>query len=340
MTEKTRLTKTLAKEKTERPPVICPGGMMSAAVTEVLLGLTENHFSQAGAMAQAAREVNRQIGFENLGVPFDMTVEAEEFGAAVDLGDAGCEARVTAYNPLPLRDALKQWKSGNIASLRSKAVLDAIAQLKNDDVAVIGNVTGPVSIATSIYEPVDIFKLYRKDPELLRDFFAVINDYLIDFSRRMIRAGADVIAMCDPTSTGEILGAKNFKAFSVPLYRDFAAAMHQKGIPVILHICGSAGNIIKEMDQTGADALSFDSAVSISSAKREAKTPIMGNVSTVLLSAGKPESIKTTTRYTLGSGVDILSPACGIGMETRVENLRALVDAGKTSEPIKREMKH
>lgn len=329
MDEKRRLLNVLSRERVDRVPVICPGGMMSAAVTEVLFDVQANHFADAEAMAQTARNVRERIGFEDLGVPFDMTVEAEELGASVDLGSRTIEARVTGYLDEPLRDAVARWRAGDIRTVRSPAVIEAIKKLKDDASPVIGNITGPVSVLTSVYEPIDIFRLYRRDPEMIRAALAAVTDYIKHFAREMVRAGADVIAMCDPTSTGEILGAKNFAEFSVPLYREIALETHREGAPLILHICGDAGKVISLMDETGADALSFDSIVSVQRAKAEAKTPIMGNVSTLLLASGRPEGIANATRGAIDKGVDIAAPACGIGMETSILNLQAMIEEAR-----------
>lgn len=326
MNNKERLYKVLNREKADRPPVVCPGGMMSPAVTEALQQISENHFEDADAMAEVAARIYEQIGFENYGVPYCMTVESEEMGAKVDRGSKKTEARVTGYSEVPLELAIKKWSSGEIEVKRSRIVLDAISKLKNDKIPVVGNITGHISVATSIYEPIDIFKLFRKDPALMRKYLGMINDYLKAYAHDMVKAGADVIAMSDPSSTGEILGVRNFAAFSVPVYKDLVNYIHKLGVPFILHICGSAENIIAEMEKSGADALSFDSVVSIAKAKALTQTPVMGNVSTFLLSSGTKEKIKTATEFAIKSGADIAAPACGIGMETSIDNMRTMVE--------------
>ncbi|MDR1061474.1 MAG: hypothetical protein LBL83_09780 [Clostridiales bacterium] len=94
---KERLARKLRGEGAERAPVICPGGMMNAAVVEVMERtghtLPEGH-SDAGIMAALARGVSRLTGFENYGVPFCMTVEAEALGSEIDLGSLNCEPKI------------------------------------------------------------------------------------------------------------------------------------------------------------------------------------------------------------------------------------------------------
>jgi len=92
-----RLLGVLGKKLVDRPPVICTGGMMNAAIVEVMqktgLTLPEAHFSGA-RMAALAEAVSEHTGFENIGVPFCMTVEAELFGSRIDHGTLACEPKI------------------------------------------------------------------------------------------------------------------------------------------------------------------------------------------------------------------------------------------------------
>ena len=94
-----RLLATLGKRPTDRPPVICTGGMMNAAIVDVMEKtghtLPEAHFSGA-KMAALAEAVTELTGFENIGVPFCMTVEAEMFGSRIDHGSLACEPKIRA----------------------------------------------------------------------------------------------------------------------------------------------------------------------------------------------------------------------------------------------------
>jgi MtaA/CmuA family methyltransferase len=142
----------------------------------------------------------------------------------------------------------------------------------------------------------------------------------------MVKAGADVISISDPTATGEILGPRNFQKFAVPFYQDIIQALHREGIPVILHICGNAHNIIESINAVNADAVSFDSVVNMKVARESLKTGLMGNVNTQLLHTGEKEKILSITRNAILSKVDIVAPACGLSMATPVSNLRAMTE--------------
>jgi len=325
MNEKERLLNTLKGEEVDRPPVICPGGMMNAAVTELLSDIKSNHNTDLDAMVTTAMKVREVIGFENYGVPFCMTCESEPLGVVISEGDKYCEPRIVEYNDSSIEDIMNEFKVNPRVDGRMPTVLKAIARLKNDEIPVIGNITGAISTATSIIDPLILFKMLRKDPEKAYKFIEYVNDYLIEYAKEMVSAGADVIVIADPTATGEILGKKNFDKFVMPMYERLLKAMKEVDTPVIIHICGDTKTIIDSLNTLEVNALSFDSLVSLGFAKSQINKKLMGNVSTLLLQDGPIDRIITATENAIDSGVDILSPACGLGMCTPINNLKSMI---------------
>ncbi|MBM7625040.1 uroporphyrinogen decarboxylase family protein [Sporohalobacter salinus] len=326
MNSKQRLLKVLKGEQVDRPPVICPGGMMNAGVTELLTDIEENHNVDPDAMVEVAEKICDLTGFENYGVPFCMTVECEPLGIELDMGSKTVEPRVTEYNQGKIEEIMENYEVDPKQDKRMPVVLDAISRLKNDEVPVIGNITGHVSTATSIIDPLMGIKMIRKQPERIYDFFEYINNYLIEYAEEMIKAGADIIAVSDPTATGEILGSDNFEKFAVPFYRDLVKAVHDLDVPVIIHICGDAKTILDSLNLIGADAFSFDSRVNMKFANSKLETGLMGNINTQLLHTGEKNKIISITNNAINSGVDIVSPACGLSMATPIDNLKAMTD--------------
>jgi MtaA/CmuA family methyltransferase len=326
LNEKERLLKILKGKDVDRSPVICPGGMMSACVTEILEGIEGNHNLDYTAMAQASRKIYTGTGFENYGVPFAMIVEAEPLGAKVQIGDKLVEERVIEYNSNPLEEIMDTYSVIPRNENRMNIVLNAIGELKNSKVPVIGNITGHISTATSAVDPLVILKMLRKDPERVYSFFKFINNYLIEYAKESINAGADVIVISDPTATGEILGGKNFSRFAVPLYKEIIDTIHSFNVPVIVHICGNANTIIDGLNSINADGYSFDSMVNMRHAKSMLSGRLMGNVSTQLLHNGEKDKIISITKNCIDSGVDIISPACGLSMGTSMDNLKTMTD--------------
>lgn len=331
LTEKERLLAALAKGEVDRPPVVCPGGMMSAATTAVLNSKADYHTDPA-AMADVAEAIRETSGFENLGVPFCMTVEAELFGSMVDLGDAGVEPCVTKYGAGELVEVLRQPLPDPDKAGRSPVVLEAIRLLasRHKDVPVIGNITGPISLVTSIMDPLSFFRLLRKAPEEVEAVLDHLTTYLIRFARRQVACGANVIAIADPTATGEILGSANFRRFVVPMLGRLVGEINTTGAGVIVHICGDAKLLLPDLREVDGAAFSFDSLVDMRAAKLGlGQAPVMGNLNTQMLHTGEPQRIANMTELLVSAGIDIISPACGISLATPRENLAAFTSTVK-----------
>lgn len=331
---KERLKRILEGKQADRPACICPGGMMNMVTKELMesvnIYLPEAH-CDARKMAGLARAVCESGCFENLGVPFCMTVEAEEMGAIVDLGSDIYEPHVVQYVIESVSDYGKLRKIDG-KSGRAKVVLDAIRILKEETegVPIIGNLTGPVSTASSLMEPVVFYKELRKKNEKAHEYMEFVTDQLLAFGRAQIDAGADVIAISDPSGTGEILGPKYFREFAVTYLNRLIDGLQQEKMGTIVHICGQMGPVYREVSEVHSNVLSFDSVVPMKEARRKLEGRIlMGNVSTYALEFADPEKVRVLTKGCVDSGADIISPACGLGMRSPLKNVQAILASVK-----------
>ncbi|MGD0229211.1 MAG: uroporphyrinogen decarboxylase family protein [Syntrophorhabdales bacterium] len=341
MTQKERLIKVLRKEPVDRKPFICPGGMMTMIVTDVMetsgVFWPEAH-GDPDKMAALTLAANRFARVENLGVPFCMTVEAESMGAAVDLGTRESEPKVIAYAINAMEDVDK------LAALvatggRAKVCTDAIRMLKKKapELPVIANLTGPVSLATSLIDPLIYYRAIRKNKAAAHRLTDMATENLIRFGRAMLLAGADVICIADPSATGEIVGRSGFEEFVAPyINRIIELLSSEFHVPSIVHICGNVKTLGNALGSLTADAVSVDSMVNIGLLKQMIGEKVsMGNVSTHLLAEGSADNVLNAARACLGRGVDILAPACGISPKTPLENVLILqLAAAATGEAV------
>ena len=154
-----------------------------------------------------------------------------------------------------------------------------------------------------------------------------ITDQLIAFGRAQIEAGADVIAISDPSGTGEILGPKFFKEFAVTYLNKLLDGLKKENIGTIVHICGQMHSVYKEINEVHSDVLSFDSVVPMKEARANLKDRVlMGNVSTYAIEFGDPDRVKMLTASCRRGGSDIISPACGLGMKSPLTNVQAILE--------------
>lgn len=332
MNERERLLQVLAGKPVDRCPFICPGGMMSMVVTEIMeeggSAWPQAH-SDAGLMAGLTVAAHLSGGVENVGVPFCMTVEAEGMGAAVDLGSRENEPRVVAY---PLENLTDLHRLTPLDPTRGRAgVCVAAVRLLKERVPglpVIANLTGPVSLATSLVDPLLYYRALRRDKEQAHAVTALATESAVIFGDALAEAGADVICIADPSATGQLIGGSAFAEFVLPNLNRMTAHFRARwGIPSLVHICGDVKPLGDALAQLEADAVSVDAMVGIRQLKEMAGNKVtMGNVSTQLLEERDPEAVFRAGRLCLAHGVDILAPACGIGPRTPIANVRRLAD--------------
>ena len=279
-------------------------------------------------MAQLAAAAYTNGLFDNIGVPFCMTVEAQSMGAKVELGDQVTEPRVTEY----AIGSVKQWRQLRPMDLtqgRAKTVLEALGRIRADypEAAIMGNITGPISLASSLVDANMFYRELRKNPEDCAAVLELVTQQLLAFGLAQIEAGAEFITISDPSGTGEILGPKLFEQYALPCLNRLCRGLrpHCKG--VIVHICGQLRPIYPQLAQLECDGLSVDAVVSLHDIRQTVPgKAIMGNVSTFALAAGKDETIRNLCHACVANGADILAPACGLGTTTTVDSIRVMMD--------------
>lgn len=330
LSPKERLLRVLRKEKVDRPPVICPGGMMNAAVVEIMEKTGHSWpraHSEATVMAGLAGDVHEQTGFENLGVPFCMTVEAEVLGSEIDFGTLTCEPKI-AKEAFPsaveveYRNVEQMVKTGRI-----ETIVQAASQLakKYPHLPVIGSLTGPLSTAASLVEPMQFLKELRKDRENAHKVLDYVTSLLLKYAELLVEGGVTLIAVADPTASGEILGPKMFAQYAVPYLNKVVDGIHRLGVPVIVHICGKMNGVKSLIPHIRSEAISTDAAVNLRLLKAEyPELTTMGNLSTFILNFGSPEKVARQTERLVQSGIDIIAPACGLSTLSPLENIKAM----------------
>lgn len=330
-----RLKRVLEGKETERPPVICPGGMMNSAIVDVMDKhghvLPEGH-SDPKIMTALAQDVQQDTGFENFGIPFCMTVEAEALGSAIDFGSLKCEPKIAKEVFASVNDVVYKEEGAIVKSKRAGTVFETISSIAKTepDIPIIGSITGPLSTAASVVDPMQFLKELRKAKDNAHRFVDYVTNQLIDYAKYMIDNGANVISIADPTATGEILGPKMFGDYAVTYINKLAEAVQDMGVPVIVHICGHLNSVTQHIARLNANAISVDAMVSLKKLKTEyPHITTMGNISTYMLEFGETEKIQRRTENLLSDKINILAPACGLSTSTPLKNIQAFTGTVK-----------
>jgi len=335
LSPKERILRVLQKKEIDRAPVICPGGMMNAAIVDVMnqtgRTLPEAHHNDA-LMSELAHDVFEQTGFENFGIPFCMTVEAEVLGSEINFGTLACEPKIekeifSSVSKVDFKDKTEIANSGRV-----NTIIQAGYRLSKQypDIPVIGNLTGPISTAASIVDPITFLKELLKDKANAHRVLDYVSDFLLEYAKLMIDNGVTLITIADPTATGEILGPRMFEEYAVTYLNKVLAGIHSFGAPVIVHICGNMNKVKYLIPKINSDAISTDALVNLRLLKEEyPQLTTMGNLSTYLLEFGKTEDVGKRATALVLEKVDIISPACGLSTSTSLANITAMTTAVK-----------
>lgn len=336
MTDKERLINVFERKEVDRKPCICPGGMMNMITKDIMS--SSNIFwpkahTNAEAMAKLAYSSYQNKCFDNVGVPFCMTIEAENMGAKVNMGTDIFEPHVSDY-AIESVEEYEQLKDLNPLEGRAQVVFEAIRILKNLDreVPIIGNVTGPISTASSVVDANNFYIELKKKNESSHRFLELVTNNLIKYANAQVDAGIDVITIADPSATGEILGPKLFEEFGVKYLNVLIKGIreHNNNVKIITHICGQMKSVFEKIAKIDTDVFSFDSNVSIVEAKNNLPAKLlMGNISTYTLEYGTVEQVKKMTINSIKLPIDIISPACGLGTKSPLENIQIVLQTVK-----------
>jgi MtaA/CmuA family methyltransferase len=333
MTEKERLLAALRLEEMDRPPCASP---LQTGIVD-LMRSCDAYWPQANddphLMARLAKSAHVVAGLESVRVPFDVTVDATAFGATTGKESLDRQPAVLGC-AFTTRDRLEEAivPDPEVAG-RAPVVLEALRMLADDPALegtpIICGVVGPFMLAGQLRGTESALMDLVLDPDSLHLAVEKASRWGMAFSRAALEAGADVIAIIDATSSGDILSPGQFEEFALPYQRKVAASIREAGGRSVLHICGRTDGNMPHMIDVGADGISVDQAMDIGWVKRQVRgrAACIGNVSpTSTLLFGSPQDVRAETRRVMEAGTDVVAPGCGLAPLTPLANVRAMVE--------------
>lgn len=195
-------------------------------------------------------------------------------------------------------------------------------------------VTGPYTLAGLIMGAENAAMETMMDPEGFHELCQICTEKIVDYTRLMIDAGAQIIAVLEPSAM--MLGPDQFREFSVKFIQPIVKLCHDQRVGMVYHICGNTEHLLEEMNESGADALSLDSDVDFSRAGHIVRKDIIliGNLCpTGTIMTGSSQDVRKSVQTLLSAMKDvpnyILSTGCDLPLEVPEENVTAFMDAGR-----------
>jgi len=221
---------------------------------------------------------------------------------------------------------------------RLSIILEGTRRLKSrfeGEIPVIGYLQGPFRHVSMLRGSENIMRDMFKRKEELRELCELALNSLIVYSVAVISAGADIILISDPTSSGDAISKKQWEEWGLPYTTRLVKMVKRSGVKTILHICGNTMDRLESLAQTGVACLSLDEAVDFEEARKRLGPHfcLMGNVSTNLMAMGNSKEVEGKTREVIEkAGKDgslIVSGGCLLADVCPPENIRAMVNAAR-----------
>lgn len=328
-------------EQPERVPTIPLAGLFSSMVSG---------FSVVDLLKDANKQVRSQLmalkklDYDGVMTCMDLTAEAEALGAPINFQEKAFPY-VASY-PIGEPTAFSELELPSIKTCRLNVFVETTKQLVRQvgkTHLVSSYVIGPFTLAGQLLGAETLLELAMENPEeaafVVKECRRIIEPYV----EELLNAGSHNIVILEPTGSSSVISPDWFVKYCAPNVKSLISFIKSRGARATLHICGNTTKILNPMCETGADALSLDSVISVATAHMTARgrCTIIGNVDTTLMLNGSREEIVTASRKCIEAvggvvGGYILSSGCDLPIEAPVENVDAMVKTGKSYHRVSR----
>ena len=326
---------TVKLQKTRRVPVI-PQVFGHAAV---LSGVSVEDYTSNGEMlAQCQLNALKHYGHDAVFSVMDANVEAEAAGCVLEFHKERY-SEITKYALSPGGQFLSPLvvphpeKAG-----RMPEMLKALTILRKElgmNTMIFGCVLGPFSVATQLLGLEAALYMAVDDPARLEALTDFATDTIIRFGLAQLKAGAHAMLVFDPSSSPAVIPPNFFREFIFPRLKKTCNSFDQAGsMANWLHIAGPAAPILPFYPAAGVHIANFDYYISAAQAiKGLPATCVNGNIKPLAFvedcpDAIRKESMDLMTAF-LGRRGFILSSGCEVPLESRPENIMAMVGAAR-----------
>jgi len=226
---------------------------------------------------------------------------------------------------------------------RMPEVLKATAALHRavgDRLLLVGAVTGPMSQATTYMALEEALYFLVDAPEAFLQILDYATEVTIAFGLAQIRAGAQAVALIDPSSSPAVIPPALFHAQVLPRQKKIMAAFRDAGALAWLDIAGPISPLLAALPGMGPDIVTLDYEVSLTEGKRHLPhTCLAGNIRSldfVLATPGQMFDEVCAARAEVGTrGGLLLSSGSEVPLEANPDNLHAMLAACAADAPCR-----
>ena len=289
---------------------------------------------------EAIKAVSEQFSMSACTSIMDLTVEAEAFGAAINLPDN--EVPTVTGRLVSDADSIAALQVPSLDKGRVPAYLLAnkLAAESIKDKPVFSGCIGPFSLAGRLYDMSEIMVGIYIEPDAINELLSKCTRFLIDYCLALKASGTQGVVMAEPAAG--LLSNEDCQLYSSEYVKQIVEAVQDDNFTVILHNCGNTGHCTEAMLATGARALHFGNKIDMVQALGDCPEDVivMGNLDPVgVFKQGDPDSVYKLTMELLEKTAAyrnfVISSGCDIPPHASNANIEAFYNAVKEYNNLK-----
>ena len=262
----------------------------------------------------------------------DLTVEAEAFGATLNMPDNGIPAVVGRL--VTDADSVRALKVPELTAGRLPEYIKAnqLAAKNITDRPVLGSCIGPFSLAGRLYGMSEIMLDIYMQPDVITELLEKCTELILAYARAQKEAGDGGIIMAEPAAG--LISNDDCLTFVTPYVKRVVDALQDDSFIVVLHNCGNTGACTQAMLATGARAHHFGDKIDMLAALEQLPRDVigMGNLSQVtVFRMGNAGEVKKATLELLRRTADynnfIISSGCDTPPHSPIGHFDAFFEA-------------
>ncbi len=285
------------------------------------------YFRSSKLLARGVVEGARRYHADGIPLSFDLSLEAESIGCELTYWEDNVPSVMShpCENGTPDEVNLKMpSKDSGRWPVMFKAAKIAKPQLDDLDCAMVGLVTGPLTLGSHL-AGTKIFTSLLKNKEYAHAVIRYASQVIAVATKFYVEMGCDIIALVDPVASQ--IRPKTFREFVTPYCREAVDIIHEAGRVSSFFICGDCTKVAEDVCQVGTHGFAVDEQMNMNFIRdiaRRYKKGFGGNLKLSLALCMGLISPREDALISLAAGGTngfILSPGCDIPYDTPEKNI-------------------
>jgi uroporphyrinogen-III decarboxylase len=159
-------------------------------------------------------------------------------------------------------------------------------------------ITGPYSQVFFMMGPERVLTAMLEDPDALLAAIEARMPDTLAWIEETVELDAPSVWIGEGAGSNSLISPSQYAKFVLPFERRVVEALHAQGIPVVIHICGKASQMLEAIASSGADCFEADWPVDLDDAARRVgdRLSFKGNPHTTWLMQAKPDEVFERSR--------------------------------------------